>query len=93
MRAGLSKNVADGRTKTALTGGFGINFLHANFDIGAAVTPGSETIQSQGQSKKLPREVSVSAQFALLFGGGASALEDTAQTKPVTPKDAAKRSQ
>jgi len=91
LRAGLSKNVADSGAKTALTGGFGLNFLHFNVDVGAAVTPGSETIQSQGQSKKLPNDVSVGAQFALLFGGGASALDaEIANSKQKSVKEQVK---
>ncbi len=76
LRAGLTKNIADGGAKTALTGGFGLNFLHFNVDVGAAVTPGRQQVQSYGQNKKLPNDVSISGQFALLFGGGASALEE-----------------
>lgn len=91
LRAGLSKNVADSNAKTALTGGFGLNFLHFNLDVGASVTPGHETIQSQGQDKKLPNDVSVGAQFALLFGGGASALDaEIATSKQKSVKEQVK---
>ena len=72
LRVGLSKNIADSQSKTALSGGFGFNFVHVNLDIGAQVSPGRVETQTQGKNEKLPTETSVSAQFAVLFGGQAS---------------------
>ncbi len=72
LRAGLSRNMAEPGAKTAISAGAGFNFLHFNVDIGATVTPGTETIQSQGQTQKLPNEVALSGQLGLLFGGGAT---------------------
>ena len=50
-------------SKTALSVGAGLNFLHINFDISATVTPGSETIKAPA-SQKMPSEAAISAQFA-----------------------------
>jgi hypothetical protein len=80
LRAGLSKNLAQRGSKTALAAGVGLNFLHVNFDVGASVTPASERVQTQGSSKKLPNELGVAGQFSLSFGG--SSDEDLGPTAP-----------
>ena len=77
LRGGLSKNIAMSGSRTALSAGFGLNFLHVNFDLGATVTPSRETVQTQGKTKKLPNEISVAGQFAVLFGG--TGKEDAAR--------------
>lgn len=73
LRLGLSRNVALAGSKTALSGGIGLNFLHLNVDVGATVTPSNQVIQSQGKSQKLPSEVAAGGQLAFLFGGGPAA--------------------
>lgn len=80
LRAGLQKNIADRGSKTAITAGFGFNFVHVNFDVGGMVTPGTQSIQSQGESRKIPNEAGASFQLAILFGG-----YDADQTPAATP--------
>ena len=70
LRAGLQRNTAVPGSKTQLTAGFGLNFLHVILDVAAAASPARTTIQTQGQEKKVPTEASVAVQLGILFGGG-----------------------
>ncbi|HAM35380.1 MAG TPA: hypothetical protein DEB40_10215 [Elusimicrobia bacterium] len=69
LRAGLARNVAMSGSKTALTAGLGLNFLHLTADISAMVTPARQRIKSQEKSEKIPAAIGVSAQVGFLFGG------------------------
>lgn len=69
LRVGLMKNVSSGNSGLSYTGGFGLNFLHVNLDVGGMVSAKRVTIQSQGQDKKVPTNFGVAAQVAVLFGG------------------------
>ena len=84
LRAGLSRNMALPGSKTAISAGAGFNFLHFNVDLGATVTPGTQTIQSQGQSQKLPNDVAFSGQLALLFGGSPTISPASTSGKPIS---------
>ncbi len=70
LRAGLSKNIAQTGSKTMLTGGFGLNFLHLNIDAAVEATPATQTIQSQKKSAKIPPEFGAAVQVGFMFGGG-----------------------
>ena len=70
LRAGIMRNMADAGSKTAFTGGFGLNFLHFTADIAAKVTPATQPIRSQEREQKIPTAIGISAQIGLLFGGG-----------------------
>lgn len=69
LRVGITRNLANSAAKTSLTGGFGLNFLHVIVDLGAAVSPTTVTVQSQGSSQKFPNNVSAAGQVAIMFGG------------------------
>ena len=69
LRVGLEKNIAQPGSKTALTAGGGLNFLHFNVDAAVTATPSNQTIQSQNKTKKIPSEIGASVQLGLLFGG------------------------
>ena len=69
LRAGLSRNLADAGGKTSLSGGIGFHVIHVHLDLGVSASPASETVQSEGESKKLPNDMLVGAQLAVLFGG------------------------
>lgn len=68
LRAGIMKNVSsdDG---ISWSGGFGLNFLHVLFDVAGMVSNKETTIQTNGNTKKVPNNVGISAQLAVLFGG------------------------
>lgn len=69
LRAGLQKNLSSAGSGLSYTGGFGLNFLHLIFDVGAMASAKRTTVQSQGGSEKIPNNVALSGQFAFLFGG------------------------
>lgn len=69
LRAGLSRNLAYDGAKTAISGGFGLHFLHVHADISGAMSPATQTVQSQGQSQKVPSNFAFAAQAGVLFGG------------------------
>lgn len=71
LRAGLSRNVAQKGAKTALHLGLGLNFVHVMADVSVYVTPASQTIQSQGKTRKVPSGFSIAGQVGFLLGGKA----------------------
>jgi hypothetical protein len=75
LRAGLARNMADSGSKTSLTGGFGLNFLHFMVDAAAMVSPSRVQIKSDKETQKIPSNLSVSVQLGALFGGGSDAAK------------------
>jgi len=69
LRVGLARNLAQAGSKTSLTGGFGLNFLHFMVDVAAMVSPSTVQIKSDTQQEKIPSNISVAAQIGVLFGG------------------------
>lgn len=76
LRAGLSRNLAQGG-RNSLSLGVGLNFVHVNVDLGVTSSPRTQQIQSQGENKKFPNEISGGGQIAFLFGGGAEQRLDS----------------
>ncbi len=70
LRAGLARNMAQAGSKTSLTGGFGLNFLHFIVDASAMVSPATVQIKSDKESQKIPANISGAVQLGMLFGGG-----------------------
>jgi hypothetical protein len=75
LRVGLARNIAESGSKTALTGGFGLNFLHFMVDASAMVSPSYIQTQSAQSgstqsSQKIPANLSAGVQIGMLFGGG-----------------------
>jgi len=77
LRAGLTRNMALTGSKTALTGGFGLNFLHVTADLSAMVSPATVQVKSQEKTEKIPSSISVAAQVGVLFGGGKEEAKKT----------------
>lgn len=73
LRAGLWRNTADKGSKTGLSLGAGLNFLHLTLDAAGTFTPSNQVIQSQGKNEKIPSSVGVAVQLGLQFGGGKQA--------------------
>jgi hypothetical protein len=69
LRAGVSKNIAMAGTKTAVSLGGGLNFLHVHLDASAMASPSSQSVQTQGKSTKIPGELGAAVQLGLVFGG------------------------
>jgi len=70
LRAGLARNMAQSGSKTSLTGGFGLNFLHFIVDASAMVSPATVQIKSDKETQKIPSNISGAVQVGMLFGGG-----------------------
>lgn len=77
LRAGILRNVAD-NSKTMLSLGAGLNFLHVHTDASLAWSPKKVTTQSQGKSESIPAEFAGALSLSILFGGG----EDGADKAP-----------
>jgi hypothetical protein len=69
LRVGLMRNVAEPSAGNVLTLGAGLNFLHVILEASAAVSGKRVTTESQGEDKKMPREVALGFQLSFLFGG------------------------
>jgi hypothetical protein len=69
LRVGLQNNLSAADSKVSYTGGFGLNFVHVMLDVAGMISSQSTTIQSQGESKKIPNNFGAAARFAFLFGG------------------------
>lgn len=68
LRAGIMKNLSESGSKPAYTAGFGLNFLHVIVDVGGSVSSERTQVEDQnGDSKKVPSNVAVAAQLAILF--------------------------
>lgn len=74
LRAGLMRNVAD-NSKTQLTLGSGLNFLHAALDASLAWSPKKIKTQSAGKSSDIPAEIGLGISLSVLFGGGEEGSE------------------
>jgi len=70
LRLGISRNLAQRGSRTALSAGAGLNFLHFVVDLAVSASPSDQRIQSQDKTEKAPANLGASAQLALLFGGG-----------------------
>ena len=82
LRFGVARNMANTEAGTMLTGGAGLNFLHFILDASAQVSPKTIQTQSQGKTKKMPREFAAGVQLSLLFGGS-SERAATREPKPL----------
>lgn len=69
LRAGLSRNLADGRSGTMLTLGTGVNLVHFHVDASVALSPKKVRTQSTGKTEEFPREAAIGLNVGLLFGG------------------------
>jgi len=67
LRAGIMKNLADTGSALSYTAGFGINFLHFMVDVGGAISADQTTINTQGNSQKVPQSAAGAAQLAFMF--------------------------
>ncbi len=78
LRVGLMRNTAEPSAGNVLTLGAGLNFLHVTLEASAAVSGKRVTTESQGEQKKMPRELALGFQLSFLFGG--------ADEEPAAPK-------
>jgi len=70
LRVGLQKNVAKQSTEAwAVTGGFGVNLLHLVIDVAGMVSSKQTTIESEGESAKIPNNFGGSVHVGFMFGG------------------------
>jgi hypothetical protein len=69
LRFGLSRNIADAGAKTTLHFGAGLHVMHVGLDLAFNYSPAKVTVQTQGESKRMPANAGVSAQLSVLFGG------------------------
>jgi hypothetical protein len=67
LRAGVSKNMADGLTSVSL--GAGLDLLHVHIDAAATASPQSQDIQSVGKTTTIPTSLGGQVQVGVLFGG------------------------
>lgn len=70
LRAGLSRNMAVKGSKTNLSLGAGLNFLHLTVDASVMWSPTTAQVQTYNENKKFPNEATVGLQVGLVFGGG-----------------------
>jgi F plasmid transfer operon, TraF, protein len=99
LRVGLSKNLAESASGTMFSAGAGLNFLHFMIDASGSVSPKTIETQTQGQTTKIPREVTAAIQLSFLFGGSdqetasrsaeQSSAAPAAQTAPPAPQTVA----
>lgn len=70
LRAGLQKNISkNADTSLAYTGGFGLHFVWVNVDLGGSVSSKSTSIQTEGETQKVPNNFAFAARVGVLFGG------------------------
>ncbi|MBI4061483.1 MAG: conjugal transfer protein TraF [Elusimicrobia bacterium] len=81
LRVGLMRNTAETSAGTVFTAGAGLNFLHFMVDASAAVSNKRVVTESQGQEKKIPRELALGIQLGVLFGGSDEEREPAAPTR------------
>ena len=75
VRAGLSKNIAQGDSGTIFSGGVGLHVVNFYMDLAAAVPQRWQSVREIGGSQKLPQQLAVSFQLSMLFGGAESVTE------------------
>ncbi|MCX5788642.1 MAG: conjugal transfer protein TraF [Elusimicrobia bacterium] len=96
VRAGVSKNIVRADSKTLLSAGLGLHLINFNIDLAASVPAGGwQAVQTVNESQKLPQQLAISAQFALLFGGAESITEpnrDPFATPVERPRERERRS-
>ncbi len=71
LRAGVRRNIAQSDAHTALTAGFGLNFLHLIVDAAGMVTPSYQQSKSVGKSARVPADIGAAVQLGFMFGGEA----------------------
>lgn len=64
LRCGITKNISTSDSKPALTAGFGLNFLHFIFDVGASVSTERTKVEDNDE---VPSNASVAAQLSFMF--------------------------
>ena len=64
LRAGLMKNIAEETSKLAYTAGFGLNILHLNIDLGAAMSTDKTEIEDETE---IPASASASLMISFNF--------------------------
>jgi hypothetical protein len=79
LRAGILRNIADD-SKTQLTLGTGLNFLHFNVDASLAWSPKKIKTQSEGGKEEVPAELGAAIGISFLFGGGEEGSEASASS-------------
>ena len=96
VRAGVSKNIVRADSKTLLSAGLGLHLINFNIDLAVSVPAGGwQAVQTVNESQKLPQQLAISAQFALLFGGAESITEpnrDPFATPVERPRERERRS-
>lgn len=87
LRAGLLRNLADGRSGTMLSLGAGLNLAHFHVDGSFSVSPKKVRTQSLGESAQFPREATLGIALGVLFGG----TRDAASPRGSAPASAPDR--
>ncbi|MBI5199955.1 MAG: conjugal transfer protein TraF [Elusimicrobia bacterium] len=75
LRGGVSKNIVQGHSGTLWSMGIGIQAVNFFMDVAAQIPERFHRIQSIGGDERVPHQMGLSAQFAILFGGADSIAE------------------
>jgi len=87
LRFGVARNLS--AASNMVTAGAGLNFLHLIVDASGEVATKRVDTQTQGGSKKLPREFGGSVSLSLLFGGSEDRPARDSDAAPAPTKPAA----
>lgn len=75
LRGGVSKNIVGGHSGTLWSMGVGIQAINFYMDIAAQIPERWHRVQSIGGVERIPHQLGLAAQFAVLFGGADSIAE------------------
>lgn len=75
LRGGVSKNVAQGNSGTLWSMGIGVRLVNFHMDFAAQIPERYHRIQTLGGVERVPQQLGLAAQFAILFGGHESIAE------------------
>ncbi|MBI4349773.1 MAG: conjugal transfer protein TraF [Elusimicrobia bacterium] len=75
IRGGVSKNLVEGHSGTVWSMGVGIQAINFYMDIAAQIPERWHRVQSVGGVERIPHQLGLAAQFAVLFGGADSIAE------------------
>lgn len=85
IRGGVTKNMVQGNSGTLWTMGIGLKAVNFHMDFAAQIPERYHRIQSVGGVERVPQQLGLSAQFAVLFGGAESIAEPSRDPFSATP--------
>lgn len=75
LRGGVSRNMAQGNSGTLWSMGIGVRLVNFHMDFAAQIPERFHRVQSIGGVERVPQQMGLAAQFAVLFGGHESIAE------------------